>query len=196
MASLKFHPITENLLAVAEWSGSGNGGLILWDVKQMNSHEYSTDIGVLDVDFRPQDNTIAGIQTDGQTMLWNMESGAVIQQIATDAHTRLRFHPNGKWLVSFDPDFAVWDLTTGEIVMTQYFTQSIEFLDDGKSIFLAGGMPQIGLFDIETGSIQEENNDHYYAYGIPRFWHITADGQLIIAAEDDEYERQIGHLDF
>jgi WD40 repeat protein len=89
-------------------------------------------------------------------ILWNIGQGKKIQTFAHQSseilNIKVAFSPDGKYFASGGKGAKLWDLATGQEIMTLYhgMTVFVAFSPDGK-YFLCGSKSDMKIFDVATG---------------------------------------------
>jgi WD40 repeat protein/DNA-binding SARP family transcriptional activator/energy-coupling factor transporter ATP-binding protein EcfA2 len=106
------------------------------------------------VAFSPVGNQLATSSNDGTTKIWDVETGAEILSLPYAANI-LAFSPDGKRLATANTELKVWNVTTGdELVSATGFTaivRGIAFNPDGSQIATGGQDGTVILWDSWTG---------------------------------------------
>jgi WD40 repeat protein/DNA-binding SARP family transcriptional activator len=169
-------------------SGSGDGTLILWDVKTgqpIRRFEGHTG-GVNSVAFGPDTQTGAGGQTalsgsdDATLILWDVATGEPIRRFEGHAAgvNSVAFSPVGQTALSGSADTTVilWDVASGEAIRRfeghVNEVEGVEFAHDGGTMLSAGGNT-LRMWDLVTG---EEIRQQAFG-AMPVLYALSPDGR-------------------
>ncbi len=150
-------------------SASNNGRLMVWETASGRSVlSLPARSGLYDVTYMPDGERLVSVHQDGTTAVWDAVSGQPLLtlaghlstviavaaspdnvQIATSGYDGsvygVAYNPDGSRLAtaSFDKFAKVWDVQTGQELMTLYGNTSnvfgVSFSPDGKHVATAGG---------------------------------------------------------
>lgn len=155
-----------------------DGEFLVWDIKtgkQVAALTAYSNVPTAEV-FSPDGSQLAGGYLNGEIVIWNLESGKLLQtlqgptpnpdpNLSVNQISSLTYSPDGTRLISGDINGLgiVWDLKTGEQVMT--LTQEGEgdaqtkaitgfaYSPDGRYIALASGREFASVFEASTGKL-------------------------------------------
>ncbi|PKL38280.1 MAG: hypothetical protein CVV44_10340 [Spirochaetae bacterium HGW-Spirochaetae-1] len=157
-----FHP-KKNILV-----SSGNNTIVIWDVDGSKIINKIDDkiFSVRTLAFSPDGKYFATGDLSNVIKLWDGDTGNFIKEFKTgggDCFT-LDFSPDGKYVSGGgNPDFYIWDISTGNIVHTlKTYTEdmrydanidtfSVAFSPDTKMLASGGADHKIRLWDVTTG---------------------------------------------
>jgi len=157
-----FHP-RKNILV-----SSGNNTIVIWDLDSSNIINTIDDkiFSVRTLAFAPDGKYFATGDLSNVIKLWDGDTGNFIKEFKTgggDCFT-LDFSRDGKYLSGGgNPDFYIWDISTGNIVHTlKTYTQdmqydanidtfSVAFSPDTTMLASGGADHKIRLWDVSTG---------------------------------------------
>jgi WD40 repeat protein len=157
------------------------------------------NIAIADAAFNP-DGTMVFYAAEQRLVLWDVTTGEVIHEFATDAevvggHTDtircVAFGPDGTQVASAGDDglLIIWDVATGAVV--RQFTagdgiNSISFNPDGTMLLAGSDDDLIILWDVTTGTEVRRYTGHDGAVNSVIF---SADGEFILSGSDDDTAR-------
>jgi small GTP-binding protein len=106
-------------------SGSADGSIMLWDVKNGNllrAFEGHNNKAVYCVAFNPEGDTLASGSDDNTVRLWEATSGKLLRTLEGHKYwvMSVAFDPKGHWLASgsIDQTVKLWNLTSGILLCT------------------------------------------------------------------------------
>lgn len=157
-------------------SGSRDRTVRLWDVaagreiQRLDGHELvdaRNGPSVYAVCFAPGGRALASADQKS-VRLWDVAGGKEIRRFDTDKErstAHLTFAPDGKVLAAGDrKTVRLWDSVTGKEIRRVECPEkdggsgAMAFSSDGKTLALAWGYSELGLFDVETGKKSRQLN--------------------------------------
>lgn len=181
-------------------ASSSNTGVIIWDAetgRQLRQLRPRSDDdfahSIFAIGFSPDNEEIAAIFRS-QLFVWEVSSGLELLSFPLpDGHGwlgedsgRIEYSPDGKQIaVMLGGDAAVIDVATGKLIKTLTLDNhagkyGLCWTPDGKSLLAATLIPNVVMWDVETGKVMREfkaGNGKSFSYNPT----ISADGKMLIA---------------
>jgi WD40 repeat protein len=170
-----------------------------WQTAQLEHSFSASKSPVKALAFSPDGQILIGGSLNGDTNLWDVETGALIrsftdrpsiQAIAvSDAPTQATQPP----LIAsgdYQGGIELHDLTTGELHLAlevpETVVQSVAFSPNGKNLASGHWNGTVQLWDVETGELVQTLTDHDYGVTVVAFAPTPADQPpLLISADYD-----------
>lgn len=120
------------------------------------------------------DGSLASSSTNGDTVIWNLQTGEIIQSISNERKAFPKtFSPNGKllvittgrpeWNTTSKSDIIVWDIGNKKVIkafeMKSRVASDAAFSKDGKKLVISGESPtEINFIDMQTWEVIQKND--------------------------------------
>ena len=178
--------------SVMEFS-SDHGYLSHYDIATLTKiRDYNQEdaLNVFGVVFSPDGRTALAGLVSGETVLWDLETGAELRRYAHGGFVvALAFTQDGQRFVSgaSDSTLKLWDVATGELIRTfvghQLVLTSVAFTPDESQMISTSFDGTAILWDMASGDIVRTFNEH--SGGIAWQVALSPDGQLAYTAAAD-----------
>jgi WD40 repeat protein len=148
-----------------EWLafGGSDGTIKVWDTSERESlvtfGDHSGEIGTLT--FSDDGTHLAAADTTGQVKVWDWRDQRELGTIDLDGRltSRLDFSPDGERLaIGTRPNVTIWQLTDTGVTLLRTLetgeggtTSVMQFSDDGRFLITGGNIPDMIVWDAETG---------------------------------------------
>lgn len=165
-------------IAVSAGLAGSENSIIRWDVennRMIGNPLVGHTSWINDVEISPDNRYIASASSDGSVLLWDFESGELLQtmELHTDEVRSLSFSPDGRILASAGHDgrIILQDIETRsinrEIQVTPFeeddptvIIYSIDFSPDGNHIVSGDDDNFVRIRDVRTGELVAESSGH------------------------------------
>ncbi len=146
--------------------------------------------GIWTIAFSPDGKTILAGE-DNRVLLWDVNSGKLLQQFPAGIQAQAAFSPDGHEVLIGSGDGAqVWDLQTGEQIqqfaINNTFTFAVAFAPDGKDVITGGSDDNATLWDIKTGQQVRQFIGHTDSVLSVAF---SPDGKYLVTSSFDKTAR-------
>ena len=132
----------------------------------VNSKSANIEISVNAVAFNPVGQSVLSGGGDGTLILWDVSSGAVVQDFVghQTTVTAVAFSPDGQSILSgtWDGTLTLWDVSSGAVVQdfvghqTVAFSpivKAVAFSPDGQSVLSGDSNGTLILWDVSSGAV-------------------------------------------
>lgn len=159
---------------------------------RMTLHGHNSN--VYTVDFSPDGQHLASLESDGSVIVWDAASGAQLMRFPGTTEVgdefsmqRLAYSPDGKRIASGDgSQVRIRDAGTGELVNTlsghEGIVWSLAYSPDGKRIASGSADQTVRIWEADSGTQLGLLEGHTYAIGGLAF---SPDGKWLASASDD-----------
>ncbi len=154
-------------------AGSSTGGITIWevgnDVQPLRRIERAHEGSVWDVAFHPVENRVISVGADGKLMIWDIDTGELVQQL--DGHGgaslwSVAIGPNGRYVAagSVDGNVYVWELPGGNLTRTllsdNRHVWAVQFSPQGTYLAGGGSDGNVRLWEGRTFEFVRDLNRH------------------------------------
>jgi len=170
----------------------GNYGLILWNldtgqpIRTLSGHTGT----IRSVAYSPDGRQALSLASNGQLILWNLETGEKMRKYAISYPfpSIVAFGPDGRTaLVGTQVLVILLDLGTGTEIHTFMIAQTandVAFSPDGRAALYGSNDASVGLFDLETYTLEQSFVGHLSAVQAVAF---SADGRYVLSGGVDPF---------
>ena len=147
-----------------------------------------TSVRMFDAVFHPDGQRMITTSWDGQTIVWDIETGEELQSIQRENAPLLQIgiHPNGNLVAvgSIDGVMQIWNLETDEVIelaMEERDHAGPTFSSDGAYL-VTNNWDTINIWETETLTLLRSFKGHE---GLIQRFQFSSDGALLVSASGD-----------
>jgi WD40 repeat protein len=146
------------------------------------------------LDFMPDGSQFVSVGSDGTTILWDTESGAIVREFEHGVRiSGVDISPDGRLLATATGDFGdlenliyLWNIETGALLRTMAghtrLANDVRFHPGGNYLVSSSWDDTLRLWDVETGrELRRFDGHNGHTFGIA----FTRDGEIMLTTSQD-----------